>query len=85
MPPPQSIVCEICGGKFSKHSLVIHQRQCVEKREKSTACACGRVRAAPFPAEHFATSAPRRPSSYPPPPPHPPRNAAVCPCCDQPS
>lgn len=39
MPPPSTVVCEICGGKFSKHSLIIHQRQCVEKREKSTACA----------------------------------------------
>ena len=36
MPPPQSVVCEICGGKYSKHSLIIHQRQCVVKREAST-------------------------------------------------
>lgn len=36
MPPPQAIICEICGGKFSKHSLLIHQKQCAVKREAST-------------------------------------------------
>lgn len=36
MPPPLAIICEICGGKFSKHSLVIHQKACVAKREAST-------------------------------------------------
>jgi hypothetical protein len=41
MPPPSTVVCELCGGKFSKHSLVIHQKQCVVKRELSTAfCPC---------------------------------------------
>ena len=37
MPPPSTVVCEICGGKFSKHSLLIHQKQCATKRELSTA------------------------------------------------
>ena len=41
MPPPSTVVCELCGGKFSKHSLVIHQKQCMVKRELSTAfCPC---------------------------------------------
>ena len=37
MPPPSTVVCELCGGKYSKHSLIIHQKQCVVKRELSTA------------------------------------------------
>lgn len=36
MPPPSVAICEICGGKFSKHSLAIHQKACVKKREEST-------------------------------------------------
>lgn len=36
MNRPVTIVCEICGGKFSRHSLLIHQKQCVKKRELST-------------------------------------------------
>ena len=36
MPPPQVVICEICQGKFSKHSLAIHQKACVVKRELST-------------------------------------------------
>ena len=36
MPPPSTVVCELCGGKFSKHSLIIHQKACVVKREQST-------------------------------------------------
>jgi len=36
MPPPAAVVCELCGGKFSKHSLPIHQKACVVKRELST-------------------------------------------------
>jgi len=36
MPPPIAVICEICGGKFSRHSLAIHQKACVVKREQST-------------------------------------------------
>lgn len=36
MPPPSAVICEICGGKYSKHSLAIHQKACVKKREEST-------------------------------------------------
>jgi hypothetical protein len=35
MPPPMFVVCEICGKKFSKHSLGIHQKQCIKKAEAS--------------------------------------------------
>jgi len=31
MPRPQAIVCELCGGKFFKHSFTIHQKQCIAK------------------------------------------------------
>jgi hypothetical protein len=36
MPPPSIVICEICNGKFSKHSIAIHQKACVVKRELST-------------------------------------------------
>ncbi len=35
MPPPVFVVCEICGKKFSKRSLGIHQKQCLKKAESS--------------------------------------------------
>ncbi|KAA0157878.1 hypothetical protein FNF31_05691 [Cafeteria roenbergensis] len=43
MPPPVFVVCEICGKKFSKRSLGIHQKQCLKKAESSmTHCTiCG--------------------------------------------
>jgi hypothetical protein len=37
MPPPAFVVCELCHKKFGKHSLAIHMKQCIEKREASTA------------------------------------------------
>jgi len=29
--PPRAVICELCGGKFFKHSLAIHQKSCREK------------------------------------------------------
>lgn len=40
MPPPMFVVCEICGKKFSKHSLGIHQKQCIKKAEASMVSGC---------------------------------------------
>ena len=31
MPPPQAIVCDLCGGKYFKRSFPIHLKQCQEK------------------------------------------------------
>jgi hypothetical protein len=36
MPPPQTVVCEICHQQFSARSLAIHQKACVRKRNEST-------------------------------------------------
>ena len=36
MPPPPTVVCELCHNQFSVRSLPIHQRQCAKKREQST-------------------------------------------------
>jgi len=43
MPPPSIVICEICNGKFSKHSIAIHQKACVVKRELSTEFWCVRA------------------------------------------
>jgi hypothetical protein len=37
MPPPSFITCELCHQKFGKHSIAIHMKSCVAKREASTA------------------------------------------------
>lgn len=39
MPPPSTVLCEICHQKFSTRSLAIHQKSCVKKREEGT-CFC---------------------------------------------
>ena len=39
MPPPTTVLCEICHQKFSVRSLAIHQKSCVKKREEGT-CYC---------------------------------------------
>jgi hypothetical protein len=39
MPPPSFVLCDLCHQKFSKHSLPIHLKACVAKREAST-CFC---------------------------------------------
>lgn len=31
MPPPQAILCDLCGQKFFKRSLPIHRKQCEKK------------------------------------------------------
>jgi hypothetical protein len=36
MPPPATVLCEICHQKFSVRSLPLHQKSCVKKREEST-------------------------------------------------
>ena len=32
--PPRDVLCDICGQKFFKHSLPIHRKQCLVKREQ---------------------------------------------------
>lgn len=36
MPPPQAVICEVCGGKFFKHSYAHHLKQCIKKKDAST-------------------------------------------------
>ena len=36
MPPPSTVLCEICHQKFSVRSLAIHQKSCAKKREEGT-------------------------------------------------
>lgn len=36
MPPPQAVICEVCGGKFFKHSYAHHLKQCIKKKEAQT-------------------------------------------------
>lgn len=36
MPPPRTILCEICNGKFFKSSLAIHKKQCAKKHIAAT-------------------------------------------------
>ena len=36
MPPPQPILCDLCGGKFFKNSIGIHQKQCAAKKIAQT-------------------------------------------------
>jgi hypothetical protein len=36
MPPPAPVLCPLCNGKFTKHSVDIHLKACVKKREAST-------------------------------------------------
>ena len=39
MPAPQAVLCHLCNGKYFKHSLPIHLKQC-EKKWKQTHSRC---------------------------------------------
>ncbi len=34
--PPKPVVCDMCGGKFFKSSIGIHQKQCAAKKIAQT-------------------------------------------------